>query len=123
MIFFSINDLHESHTIFSRESHADKTFSLRSGGFGRPSGKGSGKNGHSGGPGDRHAHNVMSESNNRKQLPLDLEKLEKTKSKQEEKLDKAMKKLFKKNNELYEKWKTLKMAQLQKLFPPFRPSP
>ena len=76
-----------------------------------------------GGPGDRPAHDGMSGSNNRKQLPPDLEKLEKTKSKQEEKLDKSMKKLFKKNNELYEKWKTLREAQLKKLFPPFRPTP
>ena len=113
-----------SHTLFSQENRMQTRPSVYDQvDFGRPSGKGSGKSGPGGGPGDRHAHNVMSESNNRKQLPLDLEKLEKTKSKQEEKLDKAMKKLFKKNNELYEKWKTLKMAQLQKLFPPFRPSP
>ena len=104
-------------------------------GMGRPGGGGHGGpgmggpgGGRHGGPGmgaqgDRPPHDGMSGSNNRKQLPPDLEKLEKTKSKQEEKLDKSMKKLFKKNNELYEKWKTLREAQLKKLFPPFRPTP
>ena len=104
----------------------------RTSGFGRPSGEDHGKGGPGGGAhggpgmgaqGDRPPHDGMSGSNNRKQLPPDLEKLEKTKSKQEEKLDKSMKKLFKKNNELYEKWKTLREAQLKKLFPPFRPTP
>ena len=117
----------------------------RNSGFGRPSGEDHGKGGPGGGAhggpgmgrpgggrhggpgmgaqGDRPPHDGMSGSNNRKQLPPDLEKLEKTKSKQEEKLDKSMKKLFKKNNELYEKWKTLREAQLKKLFPPFRPTP
>lgn len=89
-------------------------------GMGGPVG-GPGKGGPDGAPG-KPGQDGMSASKEHKQLPPDLEKLEKTKAKQEEKLDKSMKKLFKNNNELYTKWKALREAQLRKLFPPFHPS-
>ena len=93
-------------------------------GMGGPGGHGGPRMGGPGGaPGGRPAHGEMAGSNDRKQLPPDLEKLEKTRTKQEEKLDKSMKKLFKKNNELYVKWKALRKEQLQKMSPPFRPTP
>lgn len=95
----------------------------RGGRHGGPGMGGLGMGDSGGAPGGRHAHGEMSGSNYRKQLPPDLEKLEKTKTKQEEKLDKSMKKLFKKNNELYVKWKSLRKEQLQKLFHPFQPTP
>lgn len=93
----------------------------RDSGLGRPQGGGPGKGGPGGAPG-KPGQDGMSASKEHKQLPPDLEKLEKTKAKQEEKLDKSMKKLFKNNNELYTKWKALREAQLRKLFPPFHPS-
>lgn len=74
----------------------------RGGGPGHPGGFGRGE----GGPQHREAKKV------------DIKKLEKEKAKQEEKLTKSMKKVFKKDAGLFERWQHYRSEELRRLFPP-----
>ena len=49
--------------------------------------------------------------------PVNLKKLEEKKLKQEQKLDKTMRKLFKRNYALYMHWKAIRAEQLRDMFP------
>ncbi|MDE7346028.1 MAG: hypothetical protein K2N48_04705 [Muribaculaceae bacterium] len=48
--------------------------------------------------------------------PEDIQKMEKKRAKQEEKLVKSIQKIFKKNPEAFSKWQTIRNEQLKKMF-------
>lgn len=54
--------------------------------------------------------------------PEDIQKMEKTRAKQEEKLVKSMKKIFKKDSAAFSKWEAIRKDQLKNMFP-MPPSP
>lgn len=83
------------------------------GGQGRPAG-GPPPGGMSGGmPG---GHGQMG-SPDRHPKELNMEELEKKRDKQEKKLVKSMKKIFKKDDALFVRWQEIRQAQLQEMFP------
>jgi hypothetical protein len=87
------------------------------GGFGGPGGGGFG------GPGGAPGGNNMERPSNKSNDKFDVEKYEKNKVKQEEKLCKSMKKLFKKTPELYEGWLEIRSQQLERMTPPMSERP
>ena len=94
------------------------------GGFGGPGGGGRPPQGGPGGPGGRPGQGFGGQRpQGGNQQAVDVEKFEKTKTKAEEKLCKAMKKLFKKDTDKYNKWYELRQRQLEKMFRPQPPRP
>lgn len=92
-------------------------------------GRNGGMSGSVGGPGGGPGHGGMGQPHGRfggheagvhhadKPKPVDMEKLEKNRTKAEEKLCKEMKKIFKKKAGAYERWLDIRNQQLKKLFP------
>lgn len=92
------------------------------GGMGSPGGGMPPQGGAMGRPGgDFGGHRPPSTQPDDKQKTIDAEKFEKTKTKAEEKLCKAMKKIFKKNPEKYDNWLSLRNRQLENIFRPQPP--
>lgn len=92
----------------------------RGGGPGRPGGQqgGMGPGGRGpGGPGGMPPGEMVGRDRQPQKKPVDLEKLEKEKTKQEQKLEKSMQKIFKNSPGKYDKWLKIRYTQLRRIFP------
>ena len=92
----------------------------RGGGPGRPGGPqgGMGPGGRGpGGPGGMPPGEMNGRDRQPQKKPVDLEKLEKEKTKQEQKLEKSMQKIFKNSPGKYDQWLKIRYTQLRRIFP------
>ena len=92
----------------------------RGGGPGRPGGPqgGMGPGGRGpGGPGGMTPGEMNGRDRQPQKKPVDLEKLEKEKTKQEQKLEKSMQKIFKNSPGKYDQWLKIRYTQLRRIFP------
>ena len=92
----------------------------RGGGPGRPGGPqgGMGPGGRGpGGPAGMPPGEMNGRDRQPQKKPVDLEKLEKEKTKQEQKLEKSMQKIFKNSPGKYDQWLKIRYTQLRRIFP------
>ena len=92
----------------------------RGGGPGRPGGPqgGMGPGGRGpGGPGGMPPGEMNGRDRQPQKKPVDLEKLEKEKTKQEQKLEKSMQKIFKNSPGKYDQWLKIRYTQRRRIFP------
>ena len=92
----------------------------RGGGPGRPGGPqgGMGPGGRGpGGPGGMPPGEMNGRDRQPQKKPVDLEKLEKETTKQEQKLEKSMQKIFKNSPGKYDQWLKIRYTQLRRIFP------
>lgn len=91
-------------------------------GFGA-GGPGGGPGGHGGFDGQRPGRPGNDGMNMKAPKPEDIEKMEKKRSKEEAKLVKSMKKLFKNDPAAFSNWQIIRERQLKLMTPPMPPSP